>query len=112
VSLPRANVLGIEVPVASNPLSRLLGLALIPRERAGAGLLLTECRGVHTFGMRFRIDLVFLGAAGQELRRVRGLAPGRFATTRGAGAVLELPAGQAGDDPVGARRGPDGPERP
>lgn len=109
--LPRASVLGLDVPVASNPLARLLGLALIPRRRAGVGLLLTNCSAVHTLGMCFPIDVVFLGAASQELRRVRDVAPGRFVACRAAKAVLELPAGRAGDRSAAARIGPDELER-
>jgi uncharacterized membrane protein (UPF0127 family) len=50
---------------------------------------------VHTFGMRFPLDLVFLDL---ELRRIsvrRAVPPRRVAFERRARAVLELPA----DDP-------------
>jgi len=50
-------VLGRRVPVADTYLSRLLGLAFLPAERAPAGLLIPRCRSVHTFGMRFPIDV-------------------------------------------------------
>lgn len=94
VSLPRAWALGVCVPVATRPRSRLLGLALLPRERAGPGLLLPRCRSVHTFGMRFPIDVFFLDSRGMEISRTR-LLPGRMARERRAAAVLELPAGGA-----------------
>src|SRR5262245_52399763 len=51
--LERTELLGLEVPVATSRRSRLLGLALLRRERAGPGLLIPRCRSVHTFGMRF-----------------------------------------------------------
>ena len=57
VALERSGLLGLEVPVATTRLSRLLGLALLRRRRAGAGLLIPRCRSVHTFGMRFPLDL-------------------------------------------------------
>jgi hypothetical protein len=107
--LPRANALGLDVPIADGPLSRLLGLALIPLERAGVGLLLTNCRGIHTFGMRFPVDVVFLGASGEELRRVRNIRAGRFVACRTARAVLELPARTRGGS--AARIWSDGLER-
>jgi uncharacterized protein YjbJ (UPF0337 family)/uncharacterized membrane protein (UPF0127 family) len=90
--LPRAEVLGRVVPVAGRWRDRLLGLALLARERAGPGLLIPRCRGVHTFGMRFRLDLLFLDAAGRTLREVRAVRPFRVVSCRGAAAVLELPA--------------------
>ena len=51
------------MPVATTVSSRLLGLALLRREHAGAGLLIPRCRSVHTFGMRFPIDVLFLDEA-------------------------------------------------
>ena len=92
-SLPRLRVCGVEVPVAQGPLARALGLAFLERRQAGAGLLIPRCRSVHTFGMRFCLDLAFLDA---ELRVVglrQSVPPRRFARCRGATAVLELPAG-------------------
>lgn len=100
VSLPRAWALGVAVPVATRFRARLLGLALLPVERAGPGLLLPRCRSVHTFGMRFPIDVVFLDRGGEEIRRVR-VEPMRFARERRAAAVLELPARRTGGGTLG-----------
>ncbi|HVO53221.1 MAG TPA: DUF192 domain-containing protein [Solirubrobacterales bacterium] len=88
--LPCSRALGIEVPVASGFRARLLGLAGLRREQAGAGLLLPRCAAVHSFGMRFELELCFLDAEGRLLAR-RRLPPRRFARHRGAAAVLELP---------------------
>lgn len=73
--------------------ARLLGLAWLDRERAGAGLLIPRCSSVHTFGMRFPLDLVFLDGDGRELSVRCGVGPRRFASDRRAAAVLELPSG-------------------
>jgi uncharacterized membrane protein (UPF0127 family) len=85
-------VLGREVPVASTPRSRLLGLAWLDRSSAGPGLLLTPCRSVHTFAMRFDLDLVFLDSTGRPLRVVCGVGPRRMLWQPGARAVLEAPS--------------------
>jgi trehalose synthase len=90
--LPSRTVLGHEVPVARGVRARLLGLAHLDRERAGAGLLIPRCNSVHTFGMRFALDLVFLDGGGTVLAVRRGLRPRRVAAHRGAAAVLELPS--------------------
>jgi uncharacterized membrane protein (UPF0127 family) len=90
--LPVATAAGREVRVALAPRVRLLGLAGLAAERAGAGLLIPRCSRVHTFGMRFALDLVFLDASGRPLLIRRGVPPRRFAGLRGAAAVLELPA--------------------
>jgi uncharacterized membrane protein (UPF0127 family) len=76
--------------------ARTLGLAFLnglPPERA---LLIPRCRSVHTFGMRFPIDIVFFDRAGAVVRIVREAPPRRAFSARGAHGVLEASAGQAG----------------
>jgi uncharacterized membrane protein (UPF0127 family) len=90
--LDRAALLGHEVPVANTHRSRVLGLALLARERAGSGLLIPRCRSVHTFGMRFPLDVLFLDAADQVIESRRGVPPARVIRCPGATAVLELPS--------------------
>jgi uncharacterized protein len=90
--LDRKAVLGYEVPAATSLLSRLLGLALLRRGRAGSGLLIPRCRSVHTFGMRFPLDLIFLDAGGRVIELRRSVPPCRVIRCPGAMAVLELPS--------------------
>jgi uncharacterized membrane protein (UPF0127 family) len=90
--LERLEMLGHEVPVAATRSSRLLGLALLSRERAGAGLLIPRCRSVHTFGMRFPLDLFFLDAEGRIVELRRAVPPRRVVRCARAVAVLELPS--------------------
>lgn len=96
--LPRRLVLGREVAVAADRRARLLGLSGLGREQAGAGLLIPRCASVHTFGMRFALDLLFLDRGGALLRERRGVPPRRLAWCLGAAAVLELPAGAGGEN--------------
>lgn len=95
--LPRHCVCGLLVPVATGRFSRLLGLAWLDRERAGAGLLIPRCSSVHTFGMRFPLDLHFLDRAGAPIEVRLGVPPRRLAWCHGAAAVLEIPAGAGGE---------------
>jgi uncharacterized membrane protein (UPF0127 family) len=90
--LPTATIGGVEVPVAAGPRARLLGLAGLELEAAGSGLLIPRCSSVHTFGMRFALDLVFLDERGHPLAVRRGARPRRVFSRRAAAAVLELPA--------------------
>ena len=94
--LPVRAVLGIEVPVATGFSARLLGLAGLPSERAGVGLLLPRCRSVHTLGMRFALDLIFLDRDDRVVGVVHAIGPGRVVAERGASAVLELQAAGRG----------------
>jgi uncharacterized membrane protein (UPF0127 family) len=89
---PTATIGGIEVPVATGPRARLLGLAGLALEAAGSGLLIPRCSSIHTFGMRFLLDLVFLDAGLRPLAIRGSVPPRRLAWRRGAVAVLELPA--------------------
>lgn len=93
--LPWTRAAGCRVRVADRPLARLLGLALLDRERAGPGLLIPRCRSVHTLGMRFALDIAFLDRDGAVVSRRSAVPPGRLLVERRAAAVLELPA--AGD---------------
>jgi uncharacterized protein len=89
--LPLTLVLGHEVRVATGVRARLLGLTCLDREEAGAGLLIPRCAGVHTFGMRFALDLVFLDRDGGICSIKPAVPRRRFACDRRASAVLELP---------------------
>lgn len=67
---------------------------------AGHGLLLKPCDAIHTLGMRFPIDVVFLDAQNRVVRIHRHVPPHRLLIRGGPGAVaaLELPAGTVGPD--------------
>jgi uncharacterized protein len=90
--LERAQLLGFDVPIATSLVSRLFGLAVLDRERAGTGLLIPRCRSVHTLGMRFPLDLVFLDWGNGVIELHRRVPPGRFIRCAAAMAVLELPS--------------------
>jgi uncharacterized protein len=91
-NLPWTEVAGHHVPVAARPIVRLLGLALLDRDRSGPGLLIPRCHSVHTFGMRFALDIAFLDSAGEVISCRRAVPPARVAAGRGAASVLEVPA--------------------
>jgi uncharacterized membrane protein (UPF0127 family) len=79
---------------AATPLARLRGLARL-HQPAGAALLLERTRSVHTFGMRFALDLVWLDRDGRALRIDRGVKPRRLRSCPHAYAVLETAPGAA-----------------
>jgi uncharacterized protein len=75
-------------------LARLVGLLGRAALREGEGLLLVPCSSIHTLGMRFAIDVLFLDGQGEVLRAVEALPPWRVPSpVRGTRMVLELPAG-------------------
>jgi uncharacterized membrane protein (UPF0127 family) len=97
LGLPRCELRGRSVPVAATRRARLLGLAGLDREAAGEGLLIPRCASVHTFGMRFELDLFFLDAAGQVLSVRRRVPRRRVVWHRGAAAVLEISSAEGGE---------------
>lgn len=80
--------------VATTLLSRAKGLLGKRELPVGEGLLIRPCRGVHTFLMKFPIDLVFLDGDNRIVATVENLKPQRLTKLLPrARAVLELPAG-------------------
>jgi hypothetical protein len=80
--------------VATRPLTRIKGLLGRSSLPAGEGILLRPAGSVHTFFMRFPIDVVFLDGELEVVGVAPALAPWRVAGKRGAKAVVELPAGE------------------
>ena len=75
---------------------RLLGLAFVrPRELPmGHALLLSPCSSVHTFGMRFPIDVAFADEQGKVLLVIRDMSSRRVARCAAAAVALEAQAGE------------------
>jgi hypothetical protein len=75
---------------------RLRGLLGRDRLEAGEAMLFERARQVHTFGMRFALDVVFCDDDWRVLYVVRELRPWRVTKiVRNARYVIELPAGAA-----------------
>jgi uncharacterized membrane protein (UPF0127 family) len=94
---------GWDVHAAARRRDRLLGLARSPAPPARTGLLLTRTRSIHTFGMRFALDLLWLDADGCVVRVDRAVVRRRVAGCREAVAVVEVSAGSAGAVRAGDR---------
>ena len=61
---------------------------------ADAGMWLEPCNSIHTFGMQFTIDVLFLDASGALLRAVPRVRPWRVCRpVRRARVVVEIPEG-------------------
>ena len=67
----------------------------------GSGLLIAPCSSIHTFWMRFAIDVLFLARDGCVRKIARAVPPWRLVFGLGAFAVLELPARAASTTQAG-----------
>lgn len=75
--------------------SRRRGLARLGALAAEHALHIPQTPSVHTFGMRFSLDLIWLDRAGQVVRVDRGVPPRRMRFCRGARSVIECNGGHA-----------------
>jgi uncharacterized protein len=80
--------------VADRPWTRMIGLLGRAGLDEGDGLVIEPCDTIHTWFMRFPIDVLFVDRQGLVVNAVRELGPFRFASGRPAATTtIELPAG-------------------
>jgi len=79
---------------------RTRGLLGRPSLQQGQGMLIGECRLIHTIGMRYAIDLIFLDKRGCIKKMVSNVAPGRMAGCLSAQQTLELAPGSLATMPI------------
>lgn len=84
-----------DVEAALDSRSRRRGLLGRDGLQDGQALILAPCGAIHTFGMRFPIDVVFVARDGRVLKIVERLAAWRIAASLRALATVELAAGRA-----------------
>lgn len=91
----RGQSASILVEIARSMRARLRGWLGRRDAPVGRGLWLVPCDAVHTFAMRFAIDLAFLDATGRVVRLDRGVRPWRVRICLGAFSVVEFESGMA-----------------
>jgi uncharacterized protein len=96
VNSSRGTRLSKSVRVANTHWTRFCGLIGTAAQdfQFGEALWIVPCRGVHTFGMRFPLDLLYLDRGGNVVEVRENVRPWCVAPVRlSAASVLELPAG-------------------
>ncbi len=92
-NLTRNSVLASCAEVADREATRRKGLLGRDGLAPGEGLWIVPCEAIHTFGMRFSIDLVYLDRT-LRVRKVRNAVhPWRMSACLAAHSIIELPAG-------------------
>jgi uncharacterized membrane protein (UPF0127 family) len=103
-NVTRGTQLGDQVTSARTSSERQTGLLKHRGLEPGHGLWIVPCEGIHTFFMKFTIDVVYMDRKKSVRKVVPRLAPWRMSLCLPAHSVIELPAGtieatgtQAGD---------------
>jgi uncharacterized membrane protein (UPF0127 family) len=91
--------------LADGHLSRLKGLLGKRRLDQGEALIIRPCWSIHTWFMRFPLDVLFVDKEGRVRKIVRAMGPWRLAFSRGSADALEFEAGAL--DSTDLREGDD-----
>ena len=73
--------------------SRLKGLLCTKKLDQGKGLIIRPCNSIHTVGMKYAIDVVFLDSQDKIIKIINYMPAGMFSLCIGSSYVVELPAG-------------------
>ena len=93
-NLRNGKELSNDVTLADTLLKRMKGLLGKTEMLAGEALWIRPCISIHTFLMRFPIDVIFLNKSNQVIAAIKNLKPNRLTRLYPkAVSVLELPAG-------------------
>ena len=102
-NLTRDRELADRADIADTSAKRRTGLLKHTGLERGEGLWIVPCEGVHTFAMKFTIDVVFLDKK-RKIRKIRpNMVKSRISLSLLAHSVLELPAGTL--DQTGTQKG-------
>jgi uncharacterized membrane protein (UPF0127 family) len=83
--------INIEIKVAKTFFNRFLGFMF--KKNANYALLFKNCRSVHTFFIRFNIDVVFLDKENKVIKIVKNLKPFRIVLPiKNSFSILEIPS--------------------
>src|SRR6478752_6921335 len=96
-------MLAARAEIADTSAKRRTGLLKHTGLTPGEGLWIVPCEGIHTFAMKFPIDVVFLNRQHKILKIRPRMARSRIALSLLAHSVLELPAGML--EQTGTERG-------
>ena len=99
----RGTILADRADVADTSAKRRQGLLKHTGLAPGEGLWIVPCEGVHTFFMKFPIDVVFLNKQRKILKIRPRMGRSRIALSLRAHSVLELPAGRLAE--TGTQKG-------
>ncbi len=94
VNETRDSIIAERADLATRAFDRMKGLLGRDRLEPGCGLVIEPCTSIHTFFMRFAIDVLFIDRNGEVIRTYESLPPWRITRVHSkAKSVIELPTG-------------------
>lgn len=88
------NLIIANVKVADNFVTRTFGLILKSSLSESEGLIIKPCCSIHTFFMRFAIDVIFVNKKNEVIALYENVRPWRILPIHPSSSyVIELPAG-------------------
>lgn len=95
----RDKIISKDILIADTLVTRLIGLMFRKNLLGAEGLLLNPCNSIHTFFMRYNLDIVFISSENRVVKIIRGIKPWRMTWIYlRAKKTLELPAGKLPKD--------------
>ncbi len=102
-NVTRGSSLGDAIETADSSGDRMKGLLSRQGLEPGTGMWIVPCEGIHTFFMKFAIDVIYIDRKKKVRKTLRGLGPWKVSFCLSAHSVLELPAGAV--EASGTQRG-------
>lgn len=88
------NSTGINILSTENILERTGGLLKLPTLDKSQGLLINKCNSIHTFGMRYALDIIYLDRHYKIIKLIENIRPRRMSMCLRAKHTLEMLSGE------------------
>lgn len=92
-NITQNTIIASDAGLADNFITRLKGLLGTNQLDTGRALIIRPCNSIHTFGMKYAIDVVFIDKQDSIVKIIQDMPAGRFSLCSGSSYVVELPAG-------------------
>ena len=92
-NITRNTIIATDAQLANTFFTRLKGLLGTEHLTFGSGLVIQPCYSIHTVGMKYRIDALFMDQQDRVMKCVMNMPAGKFSICSNSRYVIELPAG-------------------
>ena len=86
-------ILATNAQIANTFFTRLVGLLGTKKLGKGKALVIDSCSSIHTVGMNYDIDVLFVDSTDNVIKVINKMPASRFSLCRKSSYVIELPAG-------------------